>query len=108
MSANNCSLKYLLGWLIVGSRGGATRIKIIEALKGTAQNTNQLASTLNMSHNVVRHHLKVLEKNKLITAVEETPNLTYVLSQIMEENYSLVEMLLRQMRKGQISCHQTY
>ncbi len=33
MSANARSLKYLLGWLIAGTRGGPTRAKIIEALK---------------------------------------------------------------------------
>jgi predicted transcriptional regulator len=108
MSVNNCSLKYLLEWLIVGSRGGATRIKIIEALKETAQNTKQLALMLNMSHNAVRHHLKILEKNKLITAAGKAHGVTYVLSQVVEENYSLVEMLLRQMSKGQISCQQTH
>ena len=44
MSANIRSLKYLLGWLIAGTRGGPTRAKIIEALKETPQNANQLAT----------------------------------------------------------------
>ena len=43
MSANARSLKYLLGWLIAGTRGGPTRAKIIEALRENPQNANQLA-----------------------------------------------------------------
>jgi DNA-binding transcriptional ArsR family regulator len=108
MSAKNCSLKYVIGWLVVGSRGGANRLKIIRALKETAQTTKQLASMLKMSHWTVRYQLKILKKNKLITVVGKGRSVTYVLSQAMEENYSLVEMLLRQMSKGQISCQQPH
>ena len=42
------SLKYLLGWLIAGTRGGPTRAKIISALQETPQNANQLATLLKM------------------------------------------------------------
>ena len=48
MSANARSLKYLLGWLIAGTRGGPTRAKIILALKG---NTAERKSTRNVAEN---------------------------------------------------------
>ena len=69
MSANTRSLKYLLGWLIAGTRGGPTRAKIIESLKETPANANQLAIGLKMDYKTMRHHLDVLEKNKLIISV---------------------------------------
>ena len=69
MSANARSLKYLLGWLIAGTRGGPTRAKIIVSLKETPQNANQLATLLKMDYKTMRHHLEVLEKNKIITSV---------------------------------------
>ena len=43
MSVRVRPLKYLLGWLIAGTRGGVTRAKIIETLRETPQNANQLA-----------------------------------------------------------------
>ncbi|MEM2816137.1 MAG: winged helix-turn-helix domain-containing protein, partial [Candidatus Bathyarchaeia archaeon] len=59
-------IKYLLGWLIAGTRGGRTRAKIIMALKEAPQNANQLANRLKMDYRTIRHHLEVLEKNRLI------------------------------------------
>lgn len=92
-------LKYLLGWLIAGTRGGATRAKIIRILKDTPQNANQLATQLKMDYRTIRHHLDVLEKNKLITTVGEGYGITYFLSTTMEENYSLFEEILNRMWK---------
>jgi len=65
MAVNARSLKYLLGWLIAGTRGGPTRARIIEALKESPQNANQLATLLKMDYKTMRHHLDVFEKNKM-------------------------------------------
>lgn len=92
-------LKYLLGWLIAGTRGGATRARIIETLKETPQNANQLANHLKMDYRTIRHHLKVLEKNKIITSAGEGYGTTYFLSPVMEENYALFEEILKRMWK---------
>jgi DNA-binding transcriptional ArsR family regulator len=93
------SLKYLLGWLIAGTRGGATRAKIIKALKETPQNANQLAKQLGMDYRTIRHHLKVLEKNRIITTVGEGYGITYFLSPALEENYVLFEEIVKRMWK---------
>jgi DNA-binding transcriptional ArsR family regulator len=97
--ASGRSLKYLLGWLIAGTRGGATRTKIIEALKETPQNANQLANQLGMDYRTIRHHLKVLEKNRLVTTVGEGYGTTYFLSPALEENYVLFEEIVKRMWK---------
>ena len=93
------SLKYLLGWLIAGTRGGASRAKIIEALKATPQNANQLATALGMDYRTIRHHLKVLEKNKIITTAGEGYGTTYFLSPVLEENYGVFEEIVNRMWK---------
>ncbi|MEM2875388.1 MAG: winged helix-turn-helix domain-containing protein [Candidatus Bathyarchaeia archaeon] len=84
-------LKYLLGWLIAGTRGGFTRAQIIMALKENPQNANQLTNLLKMDYKTIRHHLEVLKKNGLITSVGERYGTTYFLSPEMEENYALLE-----------------
>jgi DNA-binding transcriptional ArsR family regulator len=93
------SLKYLLGWLIAGTRGGASRAKIIETLKETPQNANQLANQLGMDYRTIRHHLKVLEKNKMVTTAGEGYGTTYFLSPALEENYGLFEEIVNRMWK---------
>ena len=99
MSSNARSLKYLLGWLISGTRGGPTRVKIIDALKETPQNANQLATLLKMDYKTMRHHLQVLEKNKIITSIGDRYGATYFLSQVMEDNYALFEEIEKKIGK---------
>ncbi len=99
MSSNARSLKYLLGWLIAGTRGGPTRAKIIQALKAMPQNANQLATMLGMDYKTMRHHLEVLEKNRLITSVGDRYGATYFLSQIMEQNFALFEEIMSKIGK---------
>jgi DNA-binding transcriptional ArsR family regulator len=99
MAANARSLKYLLGWLIAGTRGGPTRAKIIMALKESPQNANQLATQLKMDYKTMRHHLTVLEKNKMLTSVGDRYGATYFLSQILEDNYALFEEIVAKIGK---------
>jgi DNA-binding transcriptional ArsR family regulator len=99
MSANARTLKYILGWLIAGTRGGPTRAKIIEALKESPQNANQLATMLHMDYKTMRHHLEVLEKNRMLTSVGDRYGATYFLSQTLEDNYALFEEIVKKIGK---------
>jgi DNA-binding transcriptional ArsR family regulator len=99
MSVGARPFKYVLGWLIAGTRGGVTRAKIIQTLKETPQNANQLANLLGMDYRTIRHHLAVLEKNRIITSAGEGYGITYFLSPAMEENYALFEEILKKIWK---------
>ena len=99
MAANSRPLKYLLGWLIAGTRGGASRAKIISTLKERPRNANQLATQLGMDYRTIRHHLEVLEKNRIITSAGEGYGTTYFLSPAMEENYALFEEIMNKIWK---------
>lgn len=99
MAVSGRPLKYLLGWLIAGTRGGPTRAKIISTLKETPQNANQLATLLQMDYRTIRHHLDVLVKNKLITSAGEGYGTTYFLSPAMEENYAQFEEIVNRIWK---------
>ncbi len=92
-------MKYLLGWLIAGTRGGATRARIIETLKETPQNANQLAKVLEFDYRTIRHHLEVLEKNRILTSAGEGYGTTYFLSPVLEENYGLFEEIVKKIWK---------
>ncbi len=101
MSVRVRPLKYLLGWLIAGTRGGATRAKILESLRESPQNANQLANLLEMDYRTIRHHLKLLQKNRIITSSGDGYGKTYFLSIDMEENYGLFEEILNKLWKKQ-------
>jgi DNA-binding transcriptional ArsR family regulator len=99
MSTSARAFKYLLGWLIAGTRGGVSRAKIIQTLNETPQNANQLANLLGMDYRTIRHHLQVLQKNKIITSAGEGYGTTYFLSPAMEENYAQFEEILKKIWK---------
>ena len=101
MSVRVRPLKYLLGWLIAGTRGGVTRAKIIETLRENPQNANQLANNLKMDYRTIRHHLKLLKKNRMITSAGEGYANTYFLSTELEENYGLFEEIVNKLWKKQ-------
>ena len=91
MITNDQPLKQLLGWLITGTKGGKTRAKIIKRVKSNPRNANQLATDLKVDYKTIRHHLTILEKNKLVIPVGTHYSTVYFLSQPMEENYSVFQ-----------------
>ncbi|MCW4005129.1 MAG: winged helix-turn-helix domain-containing protein [Candidatus Bathyarchaeota archaeon] len=99
MPSNVRPFKYLLGWLIAGTRGGVTRAKIIMTVRETPQNANQLATALKVDYKTVRYHLEVLEKNRIVTSVGDKYGATYFLTQAMEENYGVFEEILKRIWK---------
>ena len=105
MINNNRSIRQILGWLITGTKGGKTRAQIIKTLKNTPQNSNQLATHLKVNYKTIRHHITILEKNKLIISAGDHYSTAYFLSELMEENYGLFEEITCKMndteRNGQ-------
>ncbi len=99
MSSGVRPLKYLLGWLIAGTRGGVTRAEIIKTIHETPQNANQLATALKVDYKTVRYHLEVLEKNRIVTSVGDKYGATYFLTQTMEDNYFVFEEILKKIWK---------
>ena len=99
MASSVRPLKYILGWLIAGTRGGVTRAEIIKTIHETPQNANQLATTLKVDYKTVRYHLEVLEKNRIVTSVGDKYGATYFLTQTMEDNYAVFEEILKKIWK---------
>ncbi len=76
--------KKLLYWLVVGSRGGANRARILMLLKERPMNTQQISDALALDYKTVQHHLDLLKKNTLLDNVGEGYGKGYTLSPDME------------------------
>ncbi|MCI4350990.1 MAG: transcriptional regulator [Thermoplasmata archaeon] len=62
----NEGYRSLLWYLLLGTRGGPNRIRILERLATRPYNAHQLAEVLGMDYRTVRHHLRILEANGLV------------------------------------------
>ena len=93
-------MKNLLWYLIAGTKGGATRGRIIELIKKSPSNANKIAETLNLDYKTVRHHLEVLEKNNVIVAIHKgNYGAVYFLSELMQEHIKIFGEIWEQFGK---------
>jgi DNA-binding transcriptional ArsR family regulator len=58
-------------YLLDGTRGGANRRRILDALRSGPSNAHRLAETLDLDYQTVRHHLGLLERNGAVSGWTE-------------------------------------
>lgn len=98
--ANDPDAKRLLWFVFAGSRGGLNRLRIISSLKEKPLNTNQLAKELGLDYKAIQHHIKILEKNNLITKIGEKYGVTFFISTFLEVNMELFEEIATKLDKS--------
>lgn len=76
----------LLFYLFTSTRGGFTRLRIIMLLLERPLNTHQLSQELDLDYKAVQHHMKVLEKNNMVSKIGEKYGAIYHLSNFLEFN----------------------
>lgn len=88
----------LIWWVFTGTAGGPNRARIVRALNERPYNAHQLAEKLNLNYTTVRHHLKILEQNKMIESTSKYKyGMLYFLTSKMEENYSVLNQILEKL-----------
>jgi len=98
--ANDPSSKRLLWFLFAGSRGGLNRLRIISILKEKPLNANQLAKELGLDYKAIQHHIRVLEKNNIITRAGEKYGVTYFISTFLEVNMESFDEIVQKLEKS--------
>jgi len=84
----------LLLYLFTSTRGGFTRLRIIMHLLNQPYNTHQLSILLELDYKAVQHHMKVLEKNNMISKIGEKYGAIFHLSNFLEINIdALIEAI---------------
>ncbi len=76
----------LLFYLFTSTRGGFTRLRIIMMLLEKQINTHQLSQELQLDYKAVQHHMKVLEKNNMVSKIGDKYGAIYHLSNLLEIN----------------------
>jgi predicted transcriptional regulator len=92
-------MKLMLWWLILGTRGGLNRAKIIKKLKDQPYNSNQLAEELNVNYRTITHHIKILENSNVVSSFGEKYGKMYFLSDEMKKDYAEFEDVWEQLKK---------
>ena len=96
----------LLLYLFTGTKGGYTRLKIIIQLESRPLNTHQLSKEIGLDYKAIQHHMKVLEKNNLVTKVGEKYGAIFHLSNFLEINIGclaeVIEKLERKMNTKKV------
>jgi DNA-binding transcriptional ArsR family regulator len=96
------AMKRLLWWLLAGSVGGVNRGRILDELFHTPHNANELSKLLVLDYKTIRHHLDVLEKNRLIVSTGEGYGKIYFPSDLLESNKTLFYEIWGKIGKKQI------
>ena len=97
------SLKHSLWHMLAGTRGGVTRIRILELIKERPYNINQIHDNLGMDYKTIQHHIWVLVNERIISNNEEKRYGTmYYLTPLLEENMHLFEEILEKIGKKEI------
>ena len=69
--------KGILWYVFVGSRGGETRMCIVDSLLEKPKNPRELALELDMDYSTITHSLRVLEKNRIVFVPEKKYGANY-------------------------------
>ncbi|HZB65667.1 MAG TPA: winged helix-turn-helix domain-containing protein, partial [Nitrososphaeraceae archaeon] len=89
----------LLWFLFAGTRGGDNRIKILDLLIKNPLNINKISEELQLDYKTIQHHMRILEKNNLITRMGDKYGILYFISNYLEKNiesyYNIKKKLVR-------------
>jgi DNA-binding transcriptional ArsR family regulator len=89
----------LLWWLFGGSAGAKTRAHVLDAVREEPRNAQQLSEALGLDYTTVRHHLKVMEQNRIVVTEGNSYGKLYFLSDSMEAHWPQFEAIVEKTGK---------
>lgn len=99
MDAYNANIKRVFWYVFAGTKGGITRIRIVDLLRNRPYNINQLSEELKMDYKTIQHHIKTLEDNKIITYEEKKYGTMYFTSQLFVQHSDVFEEIKAKLEK---------
>ncbi len=83
---NQNAFRRALKFYIEGSRGGATRLRILLMLEKRPSNINEISRNLSMDYKTIQHHMRVMERSNLIASSGKRYGNAYMLSTLLSLN----------------------
>lgn len=84
----------VLWHVLASSRGGPTRVRLINALDERPRNANELADELDMDYTTIRHHLDVLMENNVLERTNDDYAAVYLFTDQVDAHWDVVEEIL--------------
>ncbi len=82
-----------LYWMLEGTRGGPTRLKLLQILDKKPLNTRRLALQAGMDYKTVQGHIELMAKNGILEAQGNAYGAVYFASPEFEKNDYMRKML---------------
>jgi DNA-binding transcriptional ArsR family regulator len=82
----------LLFWLLAGTKGGPTRVRLLKVLDRKPMNLRRLSMELEMDYKSIKAHIELLLKNGVLDS-QGSYGAIYFISPQWEESRYLKEML---------------
>lgn len=90
------SMEAALWYVLTGTRGGANRVRLLQALNERPRNANQLANALELDYKTVRHHLDVLIENGVVETSGDEYGSVYLPSNRARKHWETIEEIIQQ------------
>jgi len=81
------AFKRLLWWIFTGTRGGVNRARLILTIREEPMNAHRLSQRLHINYKTVVHHLRVLQKHRIIVETGERYGTVFFPSPELDECY---------------------
>ena len=89
----------VLWYVFATSRGGPTRIRIVDLLLKRPYNMHQIAKKLNLDYKTVQHHIKTLQENRVISVEDKKYGTIYFPTAMFKDVKDIFEEIKDKMEK---------
>ncbi len=93
-------VKRLFLFVFAGTRRSIARHKIVQIIRNNPLNIHQISKEVGIDYKAIQHHIKVLEKNNLISKVGDTYAVMYFLAPLLESNLEVFDEIVSKMEKS--------
>ena len=76
------STRRFLFWLLEGTRGGPTRVRLLAILAKRPLNLHQLALAAKLDYSTAEHHIRLMQKHSIVESVGSGYGCLYTLSDL--------------------------
>ncbi len=94
------TLRNILLWILLGTKGGIRRATIINALKERPMTASQLQRMMGLDYKTIRYHLDLLLENKLVEPIGKRYGQLYIITPMLEADYEVFLGLWGKIEKG--------